>query len=410
MDVPQQLRNADLAKWDSEYLSNMASAYLSRQSNKSITQAKKNAASWVFGHGIGSVGLGLGVSRITHPLHYFSGEHLLAALHKQKEHNAGQKRSYKHVNENDSGDDGRRVRARDKGGYEETIGRGEIPAEIDGQVQEVWMHTVLLFCTASSYGTESHMFVYQDVEIGRHAPPSLHDDASSQMPWNTTASIQGSRYGSSAPSLPRPFESVDSSSHRQLGGLGRIGHRFASSSPLANRGLPFDPSRRDRPSLFSIFGSESDDLDTLGGYTLDSYYGEERVEDAAGTEPEGEGNQALIRPNTLDAQTVAALQLRVSTLDQDSRNFLEFVHNGVSSIGQEPAEDAVISSNEITFSHLLPPETTSCMVATQGLMHILTLATMDILAVRQVSTGVPGYTNGHDTFGDIILSVKVAFD
>ena len=162
MDVPQELRNADLAKWDSEYLYNMASAYRSRQSNyKLITRAKKNAAFWVFGHGIGSVGQGLGVSQVTHPLHNFSGEHLLAALHERKERNVGQKRSYKLANESNSSDDERRVRARDKGEYEETTGRGKsrIFAESHGQVQEVGIHTVL-FRTACCYATDSDMFVY----------------------------------------------------------------------------------------------------------------------------------------------------------------------------------------------------------------------------------------------------------
>ena len=406
MDVPQELRNADLAKWDNEYLYNMAS---SRQSNyKLITRAKKNAAFWVFGHGIGSVGQGLGVSQVTHPLHNFSGEHLLAALHERKERNVGQKRSYQLANESDSSDDERRVRARDKGEYEATAGRGKsrIFAESDGQVQEVGIHTVLLLRTAGCYATESDMFVYQDVEIGRHAPLSLHDDASSQMPWNITLSIQGSRHGSSAPSLPGPFDSVDSSSRRQLVGLGRIGHRLASSSPLASRGLLFDPSRLDRRSLLSIFGNESDDLDTLGDFTLDSYYGEEHIDDVVGAEPESRSNQALqsVGPNAMDPKAVAAFQLRVSTLDQDSKNFLEFVNNGVRSLSSEQAPAAAISNNEITFSRLLPPETTSRAVATQGLMHILTLTTRDILTVRQVwvSHGL------QDTFGDIILSMKVA--
>src|SRR5947208_14016287 len=48
-DDYQELRNSDLAQWNAEYSHNMAIAAKLKQNNKSLTQAKKNAAFWVLG-------------------------------------------------------------------------------------------------------------------------------------------------------------------------------------------------------------------------------------------------------------------------------------------------------------------------------------------------------------------------
>lgn len=80
VDDPPELRNSDLARWNTQYLQNMAIASKLKENNKLITVAKKNAAFWVLGVGIASVGTGVGTSRIPHPLEAFSGDQLLGAL------------------------------------------------------------------------------------------------------------------------------------------------------------------------------------------------------------------------------------------------------------------------------------------------------------------------------------------
>lgn len=121
-DDQTALRNTELAQINNEYVQNMAAISKQKQSNKIPAQAKKNAVFWVFGLGIGSVGVGLGASQMAHPLQVFSGDELYAALHPQEKRKARKRARRSDDNESDSDEDSRRVRAR--GESEEQIGRG----------------------------------------------------------------------------------------------------------------------------------------------------------------------------------------------------------------------------------------------------------------------------------------------
>lgn len=127
IDERQELRNADLAQWNNEYLRNMAVASKQKEQNRMVTQAKRDAAFWVFGQGIGSVGVGLGTFRVTHPLDQFSGEQLLVTLQEQEPRSRGRKRRHGSVDESsESGSQGRRVRPREEDdGNAQHVGRGE---------------------------------------------------------------------------------------------------------------------------------------------------------------------------------------------------------------------------------------------------------------------------------------------
>ncbi|KKA18397.1 Rad21/Rec8 N terminal domain protein, partial [Rasamsonia emersonii CBS 393.64] len=220
-DECSQISRTELVRLEDEYLQNMSLASKQKKHNKDLTQAKKNALFWVVGGGIGSVGMGLGVSRTSHPLQEFCGEQLLAALGAQDvSDDTRRKRGLSFHGDDVSSDEGRRVRPRVDEEIETDLPRGDELAFGDADV-----------------------LMQEEVEIGRHAPPSLQDDASSQMPWNITASIQGSIHGSAS---SRPFESMELSSRGQLGGFSRFGGRFINSSPLAGRGLAVDRVGHDR--------------------------------------------------------------------------------------------------------------------------------------------------------------------
>ncbi|GES63097.1 Rad21/Rec8 N terminal domain protein [Aspergillus terreus] len=361
-DEQTALRNSELAQMNSEYVQNMATASRQKKQNRRQTQAKKNAAFWVFGRGIGGVGVGVGASRVAHPLVGFAGQELIDLVSPEgKSRQNGRKRGRDAEGDSDteSGSEGRRVRAREE--VEEQIGRG------DGlQNNDVWN---------------------EEVEFGRHASSALRDD-SSQMPWNITASVQSSRHGSSAANL---FRGVGSSSWGMpdSAGLGRPRSRLTSASPLAGRGFPFDVEGLDS---LAIPGAQGDDIDVLGDLDLSQYlqtglyaddYGGERA-----TAPEGgaagwKGSAAL------------AKKLENATLDQDSQNFLRFLVDKLPAAEDNIAEDtndpftgvtpihALARSKETSFWDLLPPKDTSRAVATHGLMHILALATKGFLTVRQ---------------------------
>ncbi|THC97096.1 hypothetical protein EYZ11_003414 [Aspergillus tanneri] len=324
----------------------MALVWAQKLQNKIPTQAKKNAALWVFGKGIGSVGVGLGMSRFAHPLHLFSGQELYESLNPTATQNP-RKRNRPSGEESDTESEVRRVRAREE--YEDQVGRGDLEG--------------------------SHWQV--DIEIGRHASV-VHDDNSSQMPWNITASIKSSRQGSVTANIFRGIGSVSDLSSRgfpESAALGGIRSRLTSASPLAGRSFPLD--------MEGMAGIIDEDLE---GFDLSHYLQNEHdANNIAGAGRNGDTEEAATN-NRL------ALRDRVlkSSLDQDSMNFLEFlmkktenrmVSNGTADTDAEAHQAS--DSKLVSFSTLLPREKTSRAVATHGLMHILALVTKGLLSVHQ---------------------------
>lgn len=210
------------------------------------------------------------------------------------------------------------------------------------------------------------------------------------MPWNITASIQSSRHGSSAQPF-RGFGSVDNLSSRGLSdqdamGLGLSRSRLTSASPLAGRGFPFDMDNLTMP----------DHGDELGELDLDFYLQSELDPDRHTVSAEAEGSGMISTPQKARGPQKQMIE---SGLDQESLNFLEFLHAKVEPDSGpvdkndnliEPESDAssdgiprLPSKTDFPFSNLLPPKKTSRVVATHALMHVLTLATKGILTVRQ---------------------------
>ena len=146
-DAAQELHNADLASWDNNYLANMAQATLAKVQHKHTAVAKKNAAAWVLGTGIGGLGLGLGGSKIKSPLEIFAGDALLEALTGREASATGRKRSHDEEAEPATDSEGRRVRAREEDG--EQVGRGNGAALNDGQTLGIGddASILCLYCT-----------------------------------------------------------------------------------------------------------------------------------------------------------------------------------------------------------------------------------------------------------------------
>jgi hypothetical protein len=223
------------------------------------------------------------------------------------------------------------------------------------------------------------------------------------MPWNITASILGSVQGS-ASSLPRQFENQELPTRRQPGGFGRLG-RLTSSSPLAGRSLAIDPVGHDRLSSLSLTG---DDFDILDSFDMEAYLGDERDMGRADTfNAFGGGPDAGVQGSPEAEETLA-------NLSQVDRNFLEFLKGRIKSqqatvtASNMPTSQLGRSKKEMTLCMLLPPENTTRAVATQGLMHVLTLATQNILVVHQ-DDGDADFADEHeanDPYGEIYLRIR----
>ena len=122
VDEVQELHNTDLAQWNTDYLENMAEATAAKLSHKAPFLAKKNAAFWVVGTGIGGVGAALGSSKLHSPLHMFAGDAMMEALTGVKVSTAGQKRGRDDEEDHEFDSEARRVRIRDDN--EDQVGRG----------------------------------------------------------------------------------------------------------------------------------------------------------------------------------------------------------------------------------------------------------------------------------------------
>ena len=355
-DMTQELRNADLAQWNDNYIANMARAAHGKSQHKAPALSKKNAAFWVFGAGIGGVGSGVGSSQMANPLDRFAGDQLLQALTGVVASTAGRKRSRtsEHDQDSDSSEQ-RRVRMRGSDGSQ--IGRGqEIILDEDDAVNTV--------------GDEA-------IELGRHAPPTLEDHSTQNFPWNLS-----SRQTSIA-SRQHPFSGslgggLASSVGGPPGSFDRRASRITSASPLLGRGLH-------RFSSLELPAHDDDDDD-------ERFLGEEGLSSsrAAGDEFQLYGPAAGV-----STQTAAESQWMKATLDHESGNFLEFVKAEIAARipavaaeeGDEGDDDELRAEGrarqEVLFEELLPPAQHTRIVAAQALHHVLALATRGFLEVEQ---------------------------
>lgn len=130
MDDVVELRRAELTAWNNNYVANMAQVARSKLNHQLPSVAKKNAAFWVFGAGIGNVGTGVGRSRLSGPLSVFSGSGLMLILDSPLSPPLTEKRKSPSDEQSSPESEGRRVRAR-REAEQQQIGRGEEPLRTD---------------------------------------------------------------------------------------------------------------------------------------------------------------------------------------------------------------------------------------------------------------------------------------
>ena len=210
------------------------------------------------------------------------------------------------------------------------------------------------------------------IEQGREAPTPLDDrHHSSIMPWMQSAG-SGRATG--------PFSGGGMPTSASLGGgagaqLGRRGSRLTSASPLMGRG-PVGDNVDD----FQLHVSQAD-IAMTGADELELF------------DPAAQ----------VDTQTAAQSQWQRAALDGESGNFLEFVQAGIQELdlvrdqAGQGGEEVAITKGSINFNALLPPESHSCVVAAQALLHVLALGTKNLLDVQQ-----------EEAFGGITIRVVSA--
>ncbi|KAI8934714.1 hypothetical protein NX059_008403 [Plenodomus lindquistii] len=322
-----ELRNADLADWNKNYLQNMLEAAKPKAKKAAALMAKKNAEHYVWGGGLGGIGQDMLGARGSNPFDMFIGDNLFELITGKSRHNG---KAEKH--DRDSGiddatqEESRRVRQKTRD-FEDEIPRGDDNESVFplGDVD-------------------------MDVELPREAATALDDQQIfSAMPWNS-ASVRGSS------AVPRSA----------LGSLdqNKRGSRMVSGSPLRGRGQA--------GGLEALNSLESDGdlgLDDYGHPGLSSDYPEAaapvqtttRVRDALSAEG------ANFLTFVIDAVTEKRSRARAAM--EDMSDVLQ--------------AEAAADIDDITFEELLPPQENSKLVACQGLMMVLGLGCKGMLNVQQ---------------------------
>lgn len=113
-DMPE-LRNADLARWNNDYLTNMANESKTKFQSRAPKLSKRNAAFWVGGSGLGNISRDLKGSHLENPLSMFAGDALMEALTGVSVSVAGKKRDRDEEGDLTYRSEERRVRRRDGG-------------------------------------------------------------------------------------------------------------------------------------------------------------------------------------------------------------------------------------------------------------------------------------------------------
>jgi meiotic recombination protein REC8 len=328
LDVTMELRNKDLADWNTNYLENMKEAARHKDQARLSRLAKKNAEHYVWGAGIGGIGARLPGVNGPSPFDHFIGDNLFELFTGiNLKGAAGTKRDCDSGIDDATQEESRRVRQRTEE-PEGQVGRGQ---------------------------DDEAMFMPQgeDVELPREAPSALDDQQMlSAMPWNLSASIRGSSV------VPR-------STRTGLGGStglhGRGGSRMTSASPLKGYG-------------------QSGGLQPLEGG--DDGFGSFGDFDFGGPGPSSD------RPDPAAAPPNARVR---EALSAEGQNFLGFVADAidekreqVQAAMSDPLQaEAAGSIDEVSFEELLPFHENTKTVAAQALMMTLTLGTKSLLDVRQ---------------------------
>ena len=331
-DATIELRNKDLAEWNSNYLQNMKAAARNKLQTRASQQAKKNAEYFVWGGGLGGISDQISGTKGSNPFEMFIGDNFFELIT-----GVSRKKVVKVKRDRDSGiddatqEESRRVRQK-SGESDDQIGRG---LEDEG------------FFIAGG----------DDVELPREAASALDDQqVFSAMPWNMSASMRGSS------AIPRSGRVGMMGSVEQ----GNHGSRMISASPLLGRGHP--------GGLEGLKSLESDGDFAYGG------------DEFALPEPSSDFPEPTAPPQS-------STRVR-DALSAEGDNFLNFVIEALSEkrnraqANLEPMSDflqgeAAADIDEITLEELLPPRQNTKIVACQGLMMVLALGMKGMLDVQQ---------------------------
>jgi len=371
VDYPTELQNRVLSEWNDNYFDFMEQANFEKAGKISMAQAKRNAAYWVLDQGIGGIDADFRADHQQHPLAIFSGQALLDTLGGSQAQIVGKKRTRSaSVGVNEADEESRRTRS-------SPYRQGDDKAQ-DESVQII-----------ANDDDEAITMAEDDIEpeIGRHEQLAM-SDCHDSMPWNLYASSkQGSRQGST-----RPRMSIAGASSSAGGRAGfdmlpssmgsKRAPRLITESPLEQR------RRLLRHSSIQSGSRQAQDDTVLGGADdnlgLDLDISDTALDrELAGKIDDTDDFELYGPAAAVSTQQAADSQWLAATLEEEAFNFLSFLQTTIDGKQADLEEDDDREEITVTFEELLPSQRNSEVVAAQGLLHVLSLATKGLITVRQ---------------------------
>ncbi|KAK4042507.1 hypothetical protein C8A01DRAFT_13924 [Parachaetomium inaequale] len=369
-DDQTKITRQELKSWSTNYLANAEQASQPRN-GVTAAEARRNAFNLVFGRGIAGVGFPTGVPGLPHPLApHFAGEGLQARLlgiiithpdGEDIEAPRGRRRSALEALDLEQDDAERRVRRRLSHDDEE-----------DSQHAQPQPDDAL----PSLPGDDE----LPPVEVGRRAALVL-PDIPSDVPWN------------------RPSSQIPSSSIKGS----KPPSRHVSASPLHGRGsllIPGPEIERFSDDAQHFLGSDD------GGFAP-LHSGPAGAGGGSGSGSGSLRSDPFLLPG---GDTQSTSQMMRTALDREGRNFLDYVESVARDKGVPSTDDGEQGNNNsntnkkqwVEFQALFEAEDQKRAVVAQAFYHVLSLATKNVLRVRQDGQG------GNVAFGTIRLGVEVS--
>jgi meiotic recombination protein REC8 len=357
-DDQTKITRQEIKSWSANYLDNAERASLPRN-GVTITEARKNAFNLVFGRGIAGIGFATGLPEFTHPLaHHFAGEGLQARLlgivienaDAEAELPRGRRRSALEALDLEDDDAERRVRRRlSEENDDSQLQSAQLP-----QHDDVLPH----------FGDDED---FPPVEVGRRAGSAL-PDIPSDLPWNRHSSqIPGSsiKAGGSRQVSASPL-------HNRSHGLAEV-ERFSDNQPaFGSDGLNPDFA----PLLHSGGGGSAGHHDPFSDPILPQHPQSDTTSQAMRTALNGGGQSFLAH---------------LSSIAQKE---------GAGSHGDDDDDDS--GRQWIKFGSLFEHENRERATVVQAFYQVLSLATRNVLKVKQDGQG------GTKPFGAIRLGLDVS--
>ncbi|KAL7816350.1 hypothetical protein V8C44DRAFT_322459 [Trichoderma aethiopicum] len=341
LDTSISLPSSVMKSWSDINRHHLAANLKQQRTTTTLAQAKKNAMALLYEHGVAHVGAYHRKAGLEHPLATeFAGISLKARLQGQEPDEVEQYEPVKR---------GRRRKSDEA--FEGEQGDGD---------------------------RNTRPRTTEEVELGRGEDHNAHDDAHIMFDDNSMPEIgmeaappMEDRHSSSMMPWSRPGSAVPGSSVRGSAQKSKV-----APSPLFNRG-----------SALGVIDRHSDPAEPLFG--LDDFGSQDSSFQMGG--PVG----------PLDFDQGNDTQASTQGLDVTSQNFLEYVTEQAEKTGVTHSRDPR-NRRWIEFEELADPSTHTKAIAAQAFLHVLSLATKNVVSVRQ--DGVAAM----QPFGTLRIGIKPA--